>query len=119
MTARTISHRYEDPLDLVWRRALDNASAGWTSKGVPILNSIRLVLRAGLPALLVLCVGWQVLSFVDAHAWRLAVDLLGAHDWREWRVLANPVSLLVNGPLSLRPALATRGRPFTIPGTMS
>lgn len=103
---RLAARRYRN-LDLVWRRALDNVSAGWTSKGVPILNSIRLVLRAGLPALLVLCVGWQLLSFVDAHAWRLAVDLLGAHDWREWRVLANAVSLLVNGPLSLRPALFT------------
>lgn len=103
---RLAARRYRN-LDLVWRRALDNVSAGWTSKGVPILNSIRLVLRAGLPALLVLCVGWQLLSFIDAHAWRIAVEAIGPHEWREWRVLASPVSLLVNGPMSLRPALFT------------
>ena len=103
---RLAARRYRH-LDLVWRRAIEKVSGGWTSKGVPILNSIRLVLRAGLPALLVLCVGWQLLAFVDAHAWRIAVDLIGAHEWRQWQVFGSPVSLLFNGPLSLRPALFT------------
>lgn len=103
---RLAARRYRH-LDLVWRRVIEKVSGGWTSKGVPILNSIRLVLRAGLPALLVLCVGWQLLAFVDAHAWRIAVDLIGAHEWRQWQVFGSPVSLLFNGPLSLRPALFT------------
>ena len=103
---RLVSRRYRH-LDLVWRRLIEKLSGGWTSKGLPILNSIRLVLRAGLPALLMLCVGWQLLAFIDAHAWRLAVNLIGAHEWRQWQVYGAPVSLLVNGPLSLRPALFT------------
>lgn len=103
---RLAARRYRH-LDLVWRRVIEKLSGGWTSKGVPILNSIRLVLRAGLPALLMLCVGWQLLAFVDAHAWRIAVNLIGAHEWRQWQVFGAPVSLLFNGPLSLRPALFT------------
>jgi len=103
---RLASRRYRH-LDLVWRRVIEKLSGGWTSKGVPILNSVRLVLRAGLPALLMLCVGWQLLAFIDAHAWRIAVNLIGAHEWRQWQAFGSPVSLLFNGPLSLRPALFT------------
>ncbi len=103
---RLAARRYRH-MHLVWRRIIEKFAAGWTSKGVPILNSIRLVLRAGLPALLVLCVGWQLLAFIDAHAWRVVAEWIGPHDWREWRVLGGPASLLFNGPISLRPALFT------------
>ena len=94
-------------LHVAWRKVADKASAGWTSKGVPVVNSLRLVLRAGLPALLVLCLCWQLLATVDAWAWRAVTRLLGAREWPEWQVLAQPLLVLVNGPLSLRPALFT------------
>ncbi|WP_242111929.1 hypothetical protein [Luteimonas aquatica] len=101
-----LGSRYQG-MHLVWRKLADKASAGWTSKGVPVVNSLRLVLRAGLPALLTLCLCWQVLAFVDASAWRVAVDLIGARDWESWEVIGQPLSLLFNGPLSARPALFT------------
>ncbi|MEG3792017.1 hypothetical protein V1318_18010 [Lysobacter sp. CCNWLW3] len=94
-------------LHLVWRTLADKLSAGWTSKGVPVVNSLRLVLRAGLPALLTLCLCWQLLAYADAAAWRVAVHLIGAHDWQTWNVIGQPVSLLFNGPMSVRPALFT------------
>jgi len=103
---RLLGTRYRN-LHLIWRKLADKASAGWTSKGVPIVNSLRLVLRAGLPALLTLCLCWQLLAFADASLWRLAVRWIGAHDWQTWQVLGQPISLLFNGPLSLRPALFT------------
>ena len=70
----------------------------------------RLVLAvaAGLPALLVLCVGWALLDFVDAHAWGVATEAIGPRPWEEWRTLGQPLSLLFNGPMSLQPALFTQ-----------
>jgi hypothetical protein len=103
---RLLGRRYRG-LHFAWRKLADNASAGWTSKGVPVVNSLRLVLRAGLPALLTLCLCWQLLAFVDAWAFRVVVELVGARDPDEWQLIAQPVSLLFNGPLSLRPALFT------------
>ncbi|WP_440222065.1 hypothetical protein ACQQ2N_13340 [Dokdonella sp. MW10] len=105
--ARLVSRRYRH-LHPVWKKAVDKASGGWNGKGIPILNAIRLVLRAGLPALLVLCVGWALLDFVDAHAWGLATTLVGPQPWDDWRVFGQPLSLLFNGPMSLRPALFTQ-----------
>lgn len=102
----SLAARYQG-LHVVWRKLADKASAGWTSKGVPVVNSLRLVLRAGLPALLTLCLGWQLLATVDAWAWRGITRLLGAREWQEWQVIAQPLLVLVNGPLSLRPALLT------------
>jgi len=105
--ARLVSRRYRN-LHPLWKKAVDKASGGWNGKGIPILNAIRLVLRAGLPALLVLCVGWSILDFVDAHAWGMATALIGPQPWDDWRVLGQPLSLLFNGPMSLRPALFTQ-----------
>lgn len=103
---RYLGRRYRH-LPLLARKVADKASAGWNSKGVPVINSLRLVLRAGLPALLMLCVCWQLLAFVDAWAWRVAVNLIGANDPAWWSVIGQPIALLFNGPLSLRPALFT------------
>ena len=105
--ARLISRRYRH-LHPVWKRVIAKASNGWSGKGIPLINAIRLVLRAGLPALLVLCVGWVALDYVDAHAWGVATAAIGPHPWDEWRVMGQPLSLLFNGPMSLRPALFTQ-----------
>jgi hypothetical protein len=92
-------------LPLLVRKLAGKASAGWTSKGVPVTNSLRLVLRAGLPAVVVLCVCYQALELVDAWAWRAAVLLLGPHESAWWDVVGQPLSALLGGPLSTRPAL--------------
>ncbi len=103
---RYLGRRYRN-LPMLARKVADKASAGWNSKGVPVVNSLRLVLRAGLPALLMLCVCWQLLAFADAWAWRVAVNLIGPNDPAWWSVIGQPIGLLFNGPLSLRPALFT------------
>ena len=104
--ARKLASQYKG-LHVVWRKLADKLSAGWTSKGVPVVNSLRLVLRAGLPALLTLCLCWQLLATVDAWAWQVVTRWIGAREWQEWQVLAQPLLVVVNGPLSLRPALFT------------
>lgn len=94
-------------LPLLVRKLAGKASAGWTSKGVPVTNSLRLVLRAGLPAAVVLCVGYQALELLDSWAWRGVVHLLGPHADPWWNIYGNPISALVGGPLSTRPSLLT------------
>ena len=101
-----LGRRYRRSHFLV-RNAVSRVSAGWSSKGVPVVNAIRLVLRAGLPALLVLCLGWELLAFADAWGWRLMVDAIGPQDQWTWRRIGQPISLLVGSPLSLRPPLFT------------
>lgn len=103
---RFMARRYAR-LHAAWHLAANKLSAGWNSKGVPLLNSLRLVLRAGLPALLTLCLCWQLLAFFDGMAWLAVTRLLGAHSYQEWEVIGQPWSLLFSSPLGVRPALLT------------
>ena len=103
---RLLSSRYAK-LDFAWRHLAGKLSAGWSGKGVPVVNSLRLVLRAGLPALVTLCLGWQLLASFDAWAFRAAALLIGPQgDW-EWKLIGTPLTVFVNGPASMRPALLT------------
>lgn len=99
-----LAERYQRSNFLV-RRYAGKLSSGWVSKGVPVLNSIRLVLRAGLPALVTLCVGWALLDFVDAWGWRAVVSLIGPMDYDAWRAVATPAGMLVGDPTSVQPTL--------------
>ena len=89
------------------RMLADKASAGWTSKGVPVVNSLRLVLRAGLPALLTLCVCWQLLAFLDSWSWRWMQQLVGPKDPAWQQVEGQIYAAFLNTPLSFRPSLFT------------
>jgi hypothetical protein len=103
---RYVVRRYAR-LHSTWHMVANKLSAGWNSKGVPLLNSLRLVLRAGLPALLTLCLCWQLLAFVDGTVWLVLVEFLGARSHEEWTVIGQPWSLLLSSPLGVRPALLT------------
>ncbi|MBT2748053.1 MULTISPECIES: hypothetical protein [unclassified Lysobacter] len=89
------------------RMLADKASAGWSSKGVPVVNSLRLVLRAGLPALLTLCVCWQLLSYIDSWSWRLMQQWVGPQDPDWQRVSGQIYAVFLNTPLSFRTSLLT------------
>lgn len=90
-----------------WRILADRASAGWNSKGVPLVNGVRLVLRAGLPALLTLCLGWQLLAYLDATLWLALVRWLGARSGPDWEILGQPLSVLFGSPRMVRAGLVT------------
>lgn len=93
---RYVARRY-GKLHFGWQYAANKLSAGWNSKGVPLVNSLRLVLRAGLPALLTLCLGWQLLEFAASNAWGWVVRLEGAHSLPEWEVITPRHELLIKG----------------------
>lgn len=103
---RLLSSRYKG-LHFIWKKLAGKLSSGWAGKGVPVVNSLRLVLRAGLPAMLALCLGWQLLASLDASLFRFTALLIGPRDDWEWRLIGVPLSVFVNGPASLRPALLT------------
>ncbi len=102
-----LAKRYQGTHFLV-QKLVGKVSSGWHNKGVPVINSIRLVLRAGLPALLVLCVGWTMIDYLDAWAWPWLMHALGPMDPQRAEQLAQPLLAFVNGPLSMRPALLTQ-----------
>ncbi len=94
-------------LPLLVRKLAGKASQGWTSKGVPITNSLRLVLRAGLPAVVVLCVCYQFLGWVDTHALRAFNGIVGPHDQAWWVTFGQPIALLIGTPSATQPPLLT------------
>ncbi|KRA81760.1 hypothetical protein ASD78_00310 [Lysobacter sp. Root667] len=89
------------------RMLADKASAGWTSKGVPVINSLRLVLRAGTPALLTLCVCWQLLAYLDSWSWHWMQQLVGPKDPAWQKVEGQIYAVFLNTPLSFRSSLLT------------
>lgn len=102
-----LAKRYQS-MNMVMQKAVGKVTSGWQSKGVPVVNSIRLVLRAGLPSLLVLCVSWTMLDYLDAWAWPLLMQAIGPMDPDRSVQIAQPLLAFVNGPLSMRPALLTQ-----------
>lgn len=101
-----LSTRYS-AMPLLVRKLAGKASEGWTSKGVPIVNSLRLTLRAGLPAVILLCLCFQLLELFDAWAWRSAALIFAAQGAETWSLLEQPLAVLIGTPIGLRPALLT------------
>lgn len=72
----------------------ESTSDGWRKKALPVVNSLRLLLRAGLRPALALCVCYVALQFVGSWMFRGAVWLIGPHDRDVWNVILGPLSLL-------------------------
>lgn len=82
-------------------------NSGWVRRITPLVNSIRLVLRAGLPALLTLCIGWQLLALIDSWAWRIAVERVGPLEPGQWRMLEQWIAVLFQGAMDTRSGAIT------------
>ncbi|MGH9163258.1 MAG: hypothetical protein ACRD2X_25120, partial [Vicinamibacteraceae bacterium] len=82
-------------LPVVVRAAAERWSDGWRHKGVPVVNSLRLLLRAGLRPALALCVCYVTLDFVCSWAFRGAVWLIGPQERDVWNIILGPLTLVV------------------------
>lgn len=107
-----LAHRRLEPwqrryagLPSLARVAADKWSAGWRKKGVPILNSLRLILRAGLRPAVMLCFCYIALDFLCSHVFRLVVWLIGPQEFAVWNLLTPALDVLVGGPIPLAPTL--------------
>ena len=80
-------------------------SKAWRSRFVPVLNSLRLLLRAGLRPALMVCVGYVILHFVCSWAFRGAVLLIGPQDRDVWSMILGPLTLIVGDASAHVPSL--------------
>lgn len=88
-----------DALPSLVRRFGDDLVKGYRSRYVPVANSVRLTLHAGLPLLLAFCVGYRGLEWLSAQAWIGATHLIGPHPIDFWRAAGDALALVVGGPL--------------------
>jgi hypothetical protein len=65
---------------------------------MPVFRSVALALKAGLPILVALVVGYQFISYVGAWAWMTAFAIAGERDLIDLQLLASGMSLLFGSP---------------------
>ena len=88
-----------DALPAIVRRFGDDVVKGYRSRYVPVANSVRLTLHAGLPLLATFCVAYRGLEWLSAYAWIGVTQLVGPQPLDLWRPLGDALALLVGGPL--------------------
>lgn len=84
------------------RDFIEHFIAGYRSRYLPVVNSVRLAFSAGLPALLALVLLYRAIGWAGAWAWIGLARLIGPHDLTTWQMLASPIGLLLGGPSDIR-----------------
>lgn len=84
------------------RDFIEHFIAGYRSRYVPIVNSVRLAFGASLPVLLALIVFYRAIGWLGAWAWIGLTRLIGPQDLATWQMLASPIALLLGGPSDIR-----------------
>lgn len=88
-----------DRLPAALRQFGDDVVKGYRTRYVPVANSVRLTLQAGLTLLLAFCVGYRGLEWLSVQAWILATHLIGPQPAELWRPIGNTLALFVGSPL--------------------
>ena len=86
-------------------RSAEHLVEGYRKRFVPIFHSVRLVLAAGLPLLVVLAVGYRALGWLSLWAWIGLTQVIGPHSIEAWQVIASVLGLVLVGPLQTTPSL--------------
>ncbi len=94
------------------KRGVDRFVGGFREKSMPIVNSLRLILRAGLRPALLFCVSYVALSYLRHWGWRGTAWLIGARDFDTWNLISGPLSVVFGGAVDLAPSLL--GEPLRI-----
>ena len=94
-----------DRLPALLRQFADDFVKSYRTRYVPVANSVRLTLQAGLTLLLCFCVGYRALEWLSAQAWIGATQLIGAHAMDFWRAIGGGLALLVGGPAGTTPSI--------------
>lgn len=100
------------PIRFAVDQVISKASSGWNSKGVPIVNSVRMLNDGGLQLVLALCFYYVALGVVCEFAWRFVAELIGPRDIFQWELLGRPLTVLFGSPMQLEPSLL--GEPLRI-----
>lgn len=94
-----------DRLPALLRQFGDDFVKGYRTRYVPVANSVRLTLHAGLTLLLCFCVGYRALEWLSAQAWIGATQLIGPHAMDFWRPVGGALALLLGDPLGSTPGI--------------
>lgn len=93
-----IAKRYRG-LPALAHRSSEHFVKGYRGRFLPVVNSVRLTLTAGLPLLLLLCLGYRALNWLSLWAWIGVTHWIGPHSFPAWRVIGNALGLLLVDPL--------------------
>lgn len=110
-----VRERYSNlvlPVRLAANHVIGKASSGWNSKGVPIINAVRMLNGGGLQLVLALCFYYVALGVVCEFAWRFVAGLIGPFDVFHWELFGRPLTVLFGSPMALEPSLL--GEPLRI-----
>jgi hypothetical protein len=84
------------------RDFIDHFVAGYRSRYLPVVNTVRLAFGASLPVLLALVVFYRAIGWLGAWSWIGLSRLIGAQDLVTWQMLASAIALLLGGPSDIR-----------------
>jgi hypothetical protein len=84
------------------RDFIDHFVAGYRSRYLPVVNTVRLAFGASLPVLLALIVFYRAIGWLGAWSWIGLSRLIGAQDLVTWQMLASAIALLLGGPSDIR-----------------
>jgi hypothetical protein len=83
----------------------DDFVKGYRTRYVPVANSVRMTLQAGLGLLLAFCVGYRALDWLSVQAWIALTQWMGPHPMEFWRPVGDALALVVGGPLGSAPSI--------------
>lgn len=88
-----------------WRKWLGDFVGHWISgyrsRYMPVLRCVGMALRAGLPTLVALIIGYRLIGWLGAWAWVGITRHIGSHDLTDWQLIFEPLVLLIGSPSDL------------------
>lgn len=93
-----IAERYKG-LPAVLHRTSEHFVKGYRTRFLPVVNCVRLTLTAGLPLLVLLCVGYRALNWASLWAWIGLTEIIGPHSFPAWQTIGNAMGLLLVDPI--------------------
>lgn len=99
-----LTARYRN-LPALPKRIGEHFVEGYRKRLLPVADCVRLTLRAGVPLLVLLCVGYRAIDWLALWGWIGATRLIGPHPLPEWQVIGNALGLVLVDPLRLSPSL--------------
>ncbi len=86
-------------------RSGEHLAKGYRTRFVPVFHSLRLVLAAGLPLLVILAVGYRALDWLSLWAWIGVTHVIGPHSIEAWQVIGPVLGLLLVDPIRIEPSV--------------
>ncbi len=99
-----IAQRYEG-MPAILHLASERLVQSYRTRFLPVVNCVRLTLAAGVPLLVLLCVGYRALNWLALWCWIGATHLIGPHSFPAWRIIGNALGLLLVDPLQNNPSV--------------